>query len=213
MKIASLFTNPRRIFFFVGIFLYILSFNVIAQDDVKPKSYRLRYISSVAKTNVEIKSPGVKIIKRGTSVENSAPALKKLKDSTFHLEKKTFELINEQRVSKGLAVLKWNPKIASLARVHSENMARHSFFSHKGLNGRTIDQRANDYGIRRWKSIGENIAYNKGFSNPCEFSVERWMLSTEHRINLLHQRWKESGIGIAVTEDGKYFFTQIFMDR
>ena len=90
-------------------------------------------------------------------------------------------------------------------------MAKHSFFSHVGVNGRMIDERAIDFGLDDWRSIGENIAYNKGFSNPVEFAVERWMLSDGHRRNLLHSRWRESGVGVAVTADGTYFFTQVFV--
>ena len=90
-------------------------------------------------------------------------------------------------------------------------MAKHSFFSHVGLNGRVIDQRAYDFGVRNWRAIGENIAFNKGFKNPADFAVKRWMLSTTHKHNLLDSRWTDSGIGVGITKDGTYYFTQIFL--
>ena len=89
-------------------------------------------------------------------------------------------------------------------------MGKYSFFSHIGLNGRMIDQRAIDLGLNKWRAIGENIAFNKGFEKPAEFAVERWMLSRTHRNNLLDGRWTDSGIGLCITEDGKYLFTQVF---
>jgi uncharacterized protein YkwD len=46
-----------------------------------------------------------------------------------------------------------------------------------------------------------------------EFAVERWMKSPKHRENLLSSRWKESGIGIAVTGNGTYYFTEVFLLR
>ena len=92
-------------------------------------------------------------------------------------------------------------------------MAVYGFLSHIGLNGRLVDRRAADSGIDEWQGIGENIAFNKGFANPTSLAVERWMLSAGHKLNLLDSRWTESGLGIAVTKDGKYFFTQIFIFR
>ena len=77
-----------------------------------------------------------------------------------------------------------------------------------------VDDRADSAGIKNWKRIGENIAYNRGYDNPVEFAVLRWMQSQSHRENLLSEKWKESGIGIAIAADGKtYYFTQVFMLR
>lgn len=92
-------------------------------------------------------------------------------------------------------------------------MADYKFFSHQGLNGQLIDERATDLGIEKWKAISENIAFNKGYINPVEFAVERWMQSASHRQNLLNPRWQQSGIGVAITSDGAYYFTQVFLNK
>jgi uncharacterized protein YkwD len=76
-----------------------------------------------------------------------------------------------------------------------------------------VNDRADAGGVHKWKAIGENIAFNQGYKNPIEFAVERWMKSTGHRENILNDRWKESGIGIAITADGAYYFTQVFIER
>ena len=213
MKNYKLPTNPYQFLSVFGLLLLTLStvYSVQAQDKTTPKAARIIYISPAPRSSTKIERPRIRFVKRGKSSGDKNSSLKELKKSPYDLEKKTFRLINEQRTLKGLAPLRWSEKASKLARSHSENMARHSFFSHVGLNGRAIDQRANDFGLTGWKSIGENIAYNKGFSNPGEFAVERWMISKGHRINLLNSRWKETGVGIAITKEGKYFFTQIFI--
>jgi uncharacterized protein YkwD len=133
--------------------------------------------------------------------------------STFDLEKQAFNLLNSQRAAKGLSPLEWNDDVARIARLHSENMAKYKFFSHAGLDGLMVDDRADLCGVSRWKAIGENIAYNRGYDKPVEFAVERWMKSTAHRENLLNDRWKESAVGVAVSNDGAFYFTQVFLVR
>jgi uncharacterized protein YkwD len=133
--------------------------------------------------------------------------------AVFDLERRAFELINQRRENCGLTPLKWSDDVARIARLHSENMANFNFFSHTGVDGSMVNDRADFLGIRKWQAIGENIAYNQGFENPVEFAVERWMKSPKHRENLLSSRWKESGIGIAVTGNGTYYFTEVFLLR
>jgi uncharacterized protein YkwD len=130
--------------------------------------------------------------------------------NTGELEQKAFQLLNQKRIEIGLSPLVWNESMAKVARLHSTNMANFKFFSHKGLDGLQVDGRAESLGFNKWKGIGENIAYNRGFANPVEFAIERWMLSDSHRENLLDKRWRESAVGIAVTKDGTYYFTEVF---
>ena len=68
-------------------------------------------------------------------------------------------------------------------------------------------------GLRGWKALGENIAYNQGYSDPTAFAVERWMVSEKHRENILNGEFTHAGIGIAHASDGRVFFTQVFMER
>ncbi len=194
--------------------LLFTNFSALAQEVSSKDEMRVRYISSAPQSNgsqtVGEAKPGIRFVKKSENTE-AASALKTLEPDDYVLERKTFDIINEKRFESGLAKLEWSDETAKLAREHSQNMARHDFFSHVGLNGRLVDQRATDFGLERWKAIGENIAFCQGFSNPEEFVVQRWMLSDGHRKNLLNKMWKESGIGVAKTGEGKYFFTQIFV--
>lgn len=130
----------------------------------------------------------------------------------YSLERFAFDLINQKRTANGLSELLWNEDVAEIARLHSRNMAENNYFNHKGLvDGFTVDGRANSLGVRNWMAIGENIAFNRGFSKPAEHAVESWMRSNGHRTNILNNRWNQTGIGIATDDNGGYYITQVFM--
>ena len=129
------------------------------------------------------------------------------------LEREVFALINIERRKHRLADLAWNERLAELARLHSQNMAREKFFSHRGSDGSMVDDRADRIGLGSWRAIGENIAYMRGYDNPAELAVEKWLESTAHRKNLLGANWKESAVGVAITADGTYYFTEVFLVR
>jgi len=133
--------------------------------------------------------------------------------STSVLEREVFELINRKRAQSNLQPLVWSDRAAQVARLHSRNMASYNFFSHVGVDGKRVDGRADGAGLNNWRQIGENIAYNRGFGNPVESVVESWMRSPGHRQNLLGGSWKESGVGITITSNGKYYFTQVFIKK
>lgn len=133
--------------------------------------------------------------------------------TVLDLERQAFQLINEKRQEQGLKPLEWNETVAKIARIHSQDMANNKFFGHTGHDGSSVDDRADSIGLNKWRAIGENIAYNRGFAQPVEFAVERWMQSPKHKQNLLDDRWQESAIGIAVTQEGTYYFTQVFLLR
>ena len=128
-------------------------------------------------------------------------------------EKVAFELINKKRAEIGLEALVWNDELATLARLHSQDMADQKYFSHRGSDGSMVDDRADKMGIKNWSAIGENIAFERGFDGAASFAVERWMESPAHKQNLLDKRWKESGMGVAILPDGTYYFTQVFLLR
>jgi len=128
-------------------------------------------------------------------------------------ERGAFEMINKKRVENGQTPLTWSDELAAVARVHSQNMAEFNFFSHRGLDNKMVSDRADDQKLGRWRAIGENIAFNRGYDDPTAKAVALWLDSATHRRNLLSPDWKESAIGVAVTENGAYYFTQVFLVR
>jgi uncharacterized protein YkwD len=121
------------------------------------------------------------------------------------LEKAVNQQINQYRASKKLPPLRVDPRISQIARIHSENMANGKVrFSHDGFEGRakaiTIP----------YQSVGENVAYNMGYSDPVRKAVEGWIKSEGHRKNMEGQ-FNLTGIGIAKNAKGEYYFTQLFV--
>jgi uncharacterized protein YkwD len=129
------------------------------------------------------------------------------------LEQQAFALINQLRAKDGDPPLTWNDDVAKVARLHSSNMAEQKFFSHRGLDGSMVDDRADKFGLSDWRQIGENIAFIRGVDHPVDLAVEKWMESPAHRQNLLNRTWTESAIGIAIAADGTVYFTQVFLLR
>jgi uncharacterized protein YkwD len=151
---------------------------------------------------------------RPVTVVRSAPAsVSPARTSAEQVERDIFHLINKQRAAQGLEALIWNDEVAKIARMHSRNMADHRFFSHRGIDGKMVNDRADSVGLSKWRGIGENIAFERGYDHPAAFAVEKWMESPSHRKNLLGQTWRESAVGVAVAPDGSYYFTQVFLQR
>lgn len=97
------------------------------------------------------------------------------KDSSFvaqEIEKQIHELINIERTGRGLSALVWNPELASVAREHSENLAKENL-AYTGL-GMSCDyplihhegtefgfyniNRLNSRGVNYFSKAAENIA-------------------------------------------------------
>ncbi|HEX8853658.1 MAG TPA: CAP domain-containing protein [Pyrinomonadaceae bacterium] len=128
-------------------------------------------------------------------------------------ERRAFDLINAERRRRGQQPLVWDGELTYMARVHSDNMARQNFFNHIDREGLDMSGRAGALGLRGWRALGENIAYNQGYDDPAAFAVERWMTSSKHRENILNGQFTHAGLGVARASDGRVFFTQVFMTR
>ena len=78
------------------------------------------------------------------------------------IEKRAFEQTNIMRVKNGLAPFVWDADVCRMARIHSESMSRHGYFSHVTPEGLRLRERARVAGILQYSVLGENIAYNQG---------------------------------------------------
>jgi uncharacterized protein YkwD len=73
-----------------------------------------------------------------------------------NVEQEVHLLINQHRVSIGLAELAWNETIAEQCRNHSIEMANAHTINHDGFNDRINKIRE----TIPWSWAGENVAYN-----------------------------------------------------
>jgi uncharacterized protein YkwD len=58
--------------------------------------------------------------------------------------------------------------------------------------------------------LGENVAYNWGYSDPVQMLFDQWWNSPEHQANMLSSRYLEVGIGVASSTSGKTYGVQDF---
>lgn len=124
-------------------------------------------------------------------------------------EKALAEKINAIRQKHGLKPLRYDEEAAAVARAHSENMVKKTFFAHEDPDGLQVWDRLKAAKVSNSGS-GENIAVNN-HSNPGEVAASGWMDSPGHRANILLPTWTRTGMGIAKGPDGAVYFTQVFL--
>ena len=125
------------------------------------------------------------------------------------IEQRIFQAINQVRQDNKLPPLKWNTKIADVARSHSMRMATKRFFSHEDPKFGGPDNRLSTAGIA-WRRCGENIFEEYGERDPVQSAIRGWMQSSGHRKNILTKEFTHTGIGVAVGRDRGYTITQMF---
>ncbi|MFI0435312.1 MAG: CAP domain-containing protein [Parachlamydiaceae bacterium] len=132
-----------------------------------------------------------------------------LKESLSFYERDCYEQINKVRLEHRLKPLKWWNELSDCARGHSENINDGSCpFGHHGFDQR-MDHMNQLCEIRHF---GENVAYCYNYEDPINVCVKGWMESEGHRRNILTD-FEETGIGIAISSDGKFYITQLFASR
>lgn len=194
---------------FCLLFVFLFLQTAFAQN---PANTSYSFIKDGSSNNVAaLARPRIYADAENDAAEKTIVGAEKKAVKVFDLERRAFDLINQKRAATGLSALVWNEDLARAARVHSANMAASHFFSHTGLDGKLVNNRADDAGVKSWRLIGENIAYNRGFGDPTACAVANWMNSPGHRDNILKNDWRESAVGVAVTENGTYYFTQVFL--
>ncbi|MFH1246075.1 MAG: CAP domain-containing protein [Candidatus Omnitrophota bacterium] len=129
--------------------------------------------------------------------------------SYSQVEQEILRLINQHRVSKGLPVLKANSTLTDLAAAHSQYMAQAS----KGPNHDGFAERSRI--IRNTLGgYGGLIAENSyaAWDDIAANAVAVWLNSPGHRDNIENGKFTLTGIGIACSSQGEYYFTQIFFE-
>ncbi len=150
---------------------------------------------------------------RGSSPEDLKPlASPGFLHEIESLEQQCLEEINQLRVKQGLRPLEFSESLLPVARAYSQRMADEKFFSHDDPDGRTVRQRVSQAGIK-WRMLGENLSYSRGYVNPVAASVMGWMDSPGHRRNILDRDFRQTAIGAWINENGTVYFTEIFLTR
>ena len=123
------------------------------------------------------------------------------------LERAMVNAVNRYRILKGLNPLMADERVAGQARLHSRNMAADNVpLAHDGADERTVKIGE----MIQWKSISENVAFSTQREDLIDFVLDRWIESPGHLKNI-EGEYNMTGIGLALSPDGRYFFTQIFV--
>jgi len=134
----------------------------------------------------------------------------RIPDDLRAVERAAIEAVNAVRLEHGLSELEFREELADVARRHSEDMAKRDFFSHDSPNKTDAKQRVSAAGLQ-FRRMGENLFQCQGVDDPVEAAVSSWMESPGHRENILTPEFEQTGIGLVVDEEGRFFFTQLFM--
>jgi uncharacterized protein YkwD len=140
------------------------------------------------------------------------------------------QYVNDERTERGLDALAFDADLRTIARSHSEDMATRGYFSHVSPEGDDFSDRYERAGYEcraptgdgTYLTGGETIAqtwYDTPVSGGVQYTteaelargiVDQWMNSSGHRSNILADAWRNEGIGIYVTDEGKVYATQNF---
>jgi uncharacterized protein YkwD len=143
------------------------------------------------------------------------------------LEQQIHQSVNLQRRASERQPFEWDDTLGSLARAHSEDMAKRGYFKHVNPEGETPMQRLQQAGYNKCRLVGENIYQNNLYSraitekkrttydwNSMETitatTLKSWMDSPSHRENILQNDYTREGIGVAIASDDKVYITQVF---
>lgn len=153
-------------------------------------------------TSGEQPNPPTNQPKPPTGQSNSSGG--KSNSNTSAIEQSVFDQINQYRQSQNLPALTRDSRIDQQARNHSQDMASGKVpFSHQGF-----EQRIQATGIAG-SSPSENVAYNHD-KDPATAAVQGWLQSPSHLTNI-RSNTNLTGIGVAVSNDGAVYLTQIFI--
>jgi uncharacterized protein YkwD len=118
-------------------------------------------------------------------------------DVRADLETQMLELVNQERVQRGLSPLKADPELTEVARAHSKDMFARGYFAHITPEGESPFDRMNEAHVQ-YSTAGENLA----LAHSLSIAHNGLMNSPGHRANILNPAFGRVGIGIL---DGGFY--------
>jgi len=122
------------------------------------------------------------------------------------IENDILDLVNSHRTSIGLSKLTKLNIVSGVADGHTEYMIQTGQISHDNFDERAQELMDNAGA----KSVAENVAY--GYTT-AESVVNSWLNSSEHRDIIENPNFTHFGISTEANNDGRNFFTQMFIKK
>jgi uncharacterized protein YkwD len=131
-------------------------------------------------------------------------------DSNYEqMAQEVLRRVNEHRVAVGLNPLVMDSTLCAQARAYSDRMARGEIgFSHAGFHDRMQSIRDG----MGYTVAGENLQRNNSRRDPIGEAMRGWLASEGHRTNM-EFGYSKTGIGVARSADGVYYFTELFIQQ
>ena len=122
------------------------------------------------------------------------------------IEDEVLDLVNKERAKVGVAPLKLNETLNSMASVRAAESVEN--FSHTRLDGQSCFTIFNDFNMN-YSHCGENLAAG---NSTAAATVKQWVNSSGHYANMINSNFTEVGIGYYYDESSpyKYYWVQIF---
>jgi uncharacterized protein YkwD len=147
---------------------------------------------------------GPAVITRG-AVRLDAPIPVSADDSSRTAALLMADLVNAERVARGLAALAWDERVATAALGHSVDQAARGTMTHVGSDGSNAGDRLIRAGYV-WSSWGETLAAG---SIDARAMLDAWLASSGHAQRLLDTAAKHIGVGIATSANGTPYWTLV----
>ena len=133
-------------------------------------------------------------------------AIEQVSVSYSVMEYEIISLVNEHRKELGLDPLNIINVVSKEAETHTDYMIGTGIPSHDNFPVR----HKNLVEKVKAKSVAENVAY--GFST-AEGVVRAWLKSPGHKANIENADFTDLGISTKQNEEGRNYFTNIFVNR
>lgn len=122
------------------------------------------------------------------------------------LETEILELINSHRATIGLNKLATLNIVSQVAEDHTFYMVETGTVNHDNFQQRVQQLRQN----ANAKTVGENVAF--GFASATGV-VNGWLNSPDHKKIIENPEYTHFGISTEANEDGRNYFTHIFINK
>jgi uncharacterized protein YkwD len=140
-----------------------------------------------------------------TSSRASARSVSTLDTEAPAFAEQALKLVNQQRAEAGCASLPLVAKLQFPAERQSRDQAARDRLGHDGANGSTVNSRLSGLGYSRW---AENVAQFPS----AQAAVHFWSTSRGHRATMRNCAFRETGLAVARSNSGKFYWTETFGD-
>ena len=126
------------------------------------------------------------------------------------LEAELFEAVNEYRRENHKIPLERRQDLDAVAQGHSADMAGRRYLAHESPEGRNWVDRLALARVEGFAMAGENVGLTSK-PDPNREILQGWIHSQVHRENLLAASFNATGLGIARSADGTYYYDQLYL--